>query len=284
MPRLVRRAKGRGRRGLLTPVPAAVYVRASEPGSGGPDPWEEIPRCFRLRRTTRAAIPATSPDATTTPTPIPALAAGPIPPPPLSSCGTAATPLAVGATVNSAQCGPLPTNVQLCVTAQQPPPRLLGQAIWLVVQPAGIWDTSDGAAEVGLLVQMHWPALAHVWPNEQHPPPRDEAQPNMDVCVHCRGQHAEEVAVVAGVTVVTVTVMTHWYSDSEQGELQTEPMAQHSALEPVGSTMQYVSSGQHEAAPRGPMSLPGESQLYARRHVIADIILQVCSPAPHEAS
>lgn len=179
-------------------------------------------------------------------------------------CGTAATPLAVGETVKAAQCGPLPTNVQLCVTAQQPPPRLLGQAIWLVVHPAGIWDTSDGIEDVGLLVQMHWLALAHVWPNEQHPPPRDEGQPNMEVWVHCRGQHAEEVVVVAGEMVVTVTVTTHWYSDSEQGELQTEPMAQHTALDPVGSTMQYVSSGQHDVAPRGPMSLPGEGQSHVR--------------------
>jgi hypothetical protein len=78
----------------------------------------------------------------------------------------------------------------------------------------------------------------------------------MDVCVHCRGQQAEEVVVVDGETVVTVTVMIHWYSDSEQGELQTEPMAQHTAFEPVESTMQYVSSGQQDVAPRGPMSLP----------------------------
>lgn len=84
---------------------------------------------------TQVVIPATSPAMTTTPAPIPALA--PVPSPSLF-CGTAATPLAVGTTVKAAQCGPLPTNVQLCVTAQHPPPRLLGQAIWLVVQPAGI--------------------------------------------------------------------------------------------------------------------------------------------------
>jgi hypothetical protein len=80
----------------------------------------------------------------------------------------------------------------------------------------------------------------------------------MDVWVHCRGQQADEVDVVVGETEVTVTVTMHWYSDSGQGELQTEPMAQHTAFEPVvASMMQYVSSGQQEAAPRGPMSLPG---------------------------
>lgn len=74
--------------------------------------------------------------------------------------------------------------------------------------------------------------------------------------------------MVGGETEVTVTVTMHWYSDSEQGELQTEPMAQHTAFEPVAaSTMQYVSSGQQEAAPRGPISLPEQdnSQLQVRR-------------------
>jgi len=78
----------------------------------------------------------------------------------------------------------------------------------------------------------------------------------MDVWVHCRGQQAVEMAVVGGETAVTVTVMTHWYWDWGHGDLQVEPMAQHCTLEPAGSMMQYVLSGQHEVAPRGPMSLP----------------------------
>jgi uncharacterized protein involved in type VI secretion and phage assembly len=80
-------------------------------------------------------------------------------------CGAATTPLAVGTTVTATQCGPLPTNVQLWVAAQHPPPRLLGHAICFVVHPAGTWVTSDAAEELcRLLVQRHWPALAHVWP------------------------------------------------------------------------------------------------------------------------
>lgn len=51
----------------------------------------------------------------------------------------------------------------------------------------------------------------------------------MDVWVHWRGQQAGEEVVVGGRAVVTVTVTTHWYSDSEQGEEQTEPMAQQAA-------------------------------------------------------
>ena len=78
----------------------------------------------------------------------------------------------------------------------------------------------------------------------------------MDVWVHCRGQQAVEVVVVGGETAVTVTVMTHWYWDWGHGESQVEPMAQHWTLEPAGSMMQYVLSGQQEVAPRGPMSLP----------------------------
>ena len=80
----------------------------------------------------------------------------------------------------------------------------------------------------------------------------------MEVWVHCRGQQAGCVVVIGGETVVIVTVITHWYSTAEQGELQTEPMAQQEGeLLPEGSIMQYVSSGQQEPTPRAPMSLPG---------------------------
>lgn len=58
-----------------------------------------------------------------------------------------------------------------------------------------------------------------------------------------------------------VVVPTHWYSDSEQEEPQTEPKAQQLAVPFIGFTMQYVSSAQHEEAPTEPMSRPGRSSV-----------------------
>ena len=149
------------------PVRRGIGLLAvAEVGGGRSDPDARELLCFRRRRrTSQVASPTSKPIPTTTPTPIPALA--PVSSPSSLFCGTAATPEAVGATtVDAAQRGPLPpTKVQLWVAAQHPPPRLLGHAIWLVVHPAGIGDTSDVADEiVGLLVQRHWPVLAQVWP------------------------------------------------------------------------------------------------------------------------
>lgn len=144
------------------------------------------------RRQNQVARPMARPTTTTLPTPMPALA--PVPrPSPLPSCGTAETPLPVGTVVISAHCGPEPpTKVQLCVTAQQPPPRLPGHRIWLVVQPGGMAEMREvkELLLVAVLVRMHCLLLAQVCPKEQQPPPRADGQPNCEVPVHCRGQQA----------------------------------------------------------------------------------------------
>lgn len=60
----------------------------------------------------------------------------------------------------------------------------------------------------------------------------------MEVSVQGRGQQAATVATVR-VGDVIVVVSLHWIWSSAQELPQTEPMAQHAALDPVeGSTMQ----------------------------------------------
>jgi hypothetical protein len=90
---------------------------------------------------------------------IPALAAVPR----LVSWDTGEMPLPVGVVVMAAHAGDPEAKVQDCVTAQQPPPMLEGQPIWLVVQPGGSWETMVMAVLV-VLVQKHWLLLAQVWP------------------------------------------------------------------------------------------------------------------------
>ncbi len=102
----------------------------------------------------------TTPAATTTPTAIPALA--PVPRPASAFWGTADTPVPVGTVVVSTHLAPPLMNVQACVLAQQPPPRLEAHATWLVVHPAGTSDTS--ALELAALVERQRLLTPQTWP------------------------------------------------------------------------------------------------------------------------
>jgi hypothetical protein len=78
------------------------------------------------------------------------------------SASTTAIPFPVGATVTSAQWALSSMSVQLCVTAQHPPPRLVAQESWPVVQPGGTKVTT--AELVGARVEMHLLLAPHVDP------------------------------------------------------------------------------------------------------------------------
>lgn len=108
-------------------------------------------RLALLRRQNHVTAPVTMAQKATTPTPMPVFA------PTLRSEFSSArlTPLAVGVTMESAQCAAPETCVQLCRMPQQPPPRLAGQLIWLVVQPAGTGKTRGLDVVDGLTVEMH---------------------------------------------------------------------------------------------------------------------------------
>jgi hypothetical protein len=123
------------------------------------------------------------------------------------SGGSAEMPLPVGSGP-SAHKAVRSTDVQLCVTAQHPPPRDEAQVIWLDVQPAGI----SLARLVEVLVELvatHWLLGPQIWPYEQHPPPSEAGQANMDVCVHCLPQHAGTTVVVVCPRLVMVLVLLH---------------------------------------------------------------------------
>ena len=185
------------------------------------------------------AAPISSPQPTTTPTLMPAFA------PTLSSASslrpTSDTPLTVGVVTRSAQCAVPLTRVQLCVTAQQPPPRLEAQLIWLVVQPVGTCETRGREEEDdGVMVETHWLPDLHTEPYEQQPPPMVEGQPNTDVPVQTRLQHAAATDVVTTPPpAVAVTILLHWNCCWEHGDPHVEPMRQHAArLVAVGLMMQ----------------------------------------------
>lgn len=114
----------------------------------------------RRRRQVYVRQPAVRQTERMMPTAIPALAAVFSPPPPWV---TGVRPETDGVTRTSTHAGPDPAKVQDCVTPQHPPPMLLGQAIWAVVQPGGNWDTKV-ALVADVLVQRHWELLAQVWP------------------------------------------------------------------------------------------------------------------------
>ncbi len=113
---------------------------------------------LRCRMHHHVAIPISMPAPITTPTPMPAFA------PVLRSlfC-TATTPLCVGMMVAGAHLGDPDTAVQKSVSGQQPPPRVEGQAIWLVVQPAGSWVTMAFTLEEGVLV-LRQTLVPQAWP------------------------------------------------------------------------------------------------------------------------
>lgn len=189
---------------------------------------------LRFRRQNQVIAPISKPAPTTTPTLIPALA------PAFSSWfSTSDIPSPVGVGATFAQWGAPLTKVQLCVTAQHPPPRLAGHVICLVVQPWGTCDTTAVAEVDGLTVERHAPPVAHTKPCEQHLPPRDEGQPYMEVWVQVLGQHPGATDVVTAPFTVLVTVTSHWNSCSLQTEPHVEPMGQHAARAvAVGLTIQ----------------------------------------------
>lgn len=118
------------------------------------------PSLRRLRRRHHhVAAPISSPKATTTPTPMPALA--PVLSPPVLPGSTSVMPLPVGVVVTSAQWAEELKRVHDWVAAQQPPPRLEAHEIWLVVQPAGITGTRGLDDDVGMTVDTHWRLERH---------------------------------------------------------------------------------------------------------------------------
>ena len=76
-----------------------------------------------------------------------------------------------------------------------------------MVHPAGASDSV--ADDDGGGVDRQWPEEPQRKPNEQHPPPREDAHWNMEVEAQVRGQHCCAVVVVGDGPVVMVVATAH---------------------------------------------------------------------------